>query len=214
MTISLYSGTPGSGKSLDATDRIRRRLKRGLPVIANYALDRSKIPNPELFHFVDNEDLTPSFLAGFACEWFRDHPFGEDRVLIVIDECQLLFNSRDWRDKARPAWLSFFQQHRHMGFSILLIAQYSEMIDKQIRANIEYEYLHRKVSNFGIVGWLLSLFVGGKAHVCIQRYYPTGSKLGTRWFIARKRVFQMYDSYAMFDRIGTRQPELLTSAGE
>lgn len=88
MTISLYSGTPGSGKSLHATERIRARLKRGLPVIANYNLDKTKIPHPELFHFIDNQDLTPSAIVDVARGWFGTHRFGEDKVLVVIDECQ------------------------------------------------------------------------------------------------------------------------------
>lgn len=88
MTISLYSGTPGSGKSLHATERIRARLKRGLPVLANYNLDKSKIPNPELFHYVDNQDLKPSVLVNFARGWFGTHHFGEDKILVVVDECQ------------------------------------------------------------------------------------------------------------------------------
>ena len=89
MTMSLYSGTPGSGKSLDATDRILRRLKRKLPVIANYNLDKRRIPNPELFYYVDNESLTPDALVEFARGWFGTHHFGEDKILLVIDECQL-----------------------------------------------------------------------------------------------------------------------------
>lgn len=88
MTISLYSGTPGSGKSLHATERIRARLKRGLPVVANFNLDKSKIPNPELFHYVDNAELTPKVLVDVARGWFGTHRFAEDTVLVVIDECQ------------------------------------------------------------------------------------------------------------------------------
>lgn len=88
MTISLYSGTPGSGKSLDATDRIRRRLARGLPVICNYNLNREVIPNPERFHYYSNAELSPALLADFARGWFGTHKFGEDRILLVIDECQ------------------------------------------------------------------------------------------------------------------------------
>lgn len=88
MTISLYSGTPGSGKSLHATDRIRKRLKRGLPVVANYNLDVDEIPHPELFTYVDNSRLTPDLLRDVARGWFGTHRFGEDMVLVVIDECQ------------------------------------------------------------------------------------------------------------------------------
>ena len=87
MTISLYSGTPGSGKSLHATERIYRRLKRGLPVIANYNLDKDKIPHSELFTYLDNDELSPQRLVDFARGWFGTHRFGEDKILVVIDEC-------------------------------------------------------------------------------------------------------------------------------
>lgn len=88
MTMNLYSGTPGSGKSLHSTDRIRRRLKRGMPVIANYNLDKQRIPNPDLFTYMDNEEMTPKRLIDYARGWFGTHRFGEDKILLVIDECQ------------------------------------------------------------------------------------------------------------------------------
>ena len=82
---------------------------------------------------------------------------------------------------------------------MILIAQFDKMVDRQFRALFEYEYVHRKVSNFGVVGWLMSLVFLGKAHVCIQRYYPLNQRLGSKWFIARSKYFEMYDSYEGFD---------------
>lgn len=73
---------------MHATDRIRRRLKRGLPVVANYNLDPNAIPHPELFRYMDNGEMTPGRLVDFARGWFGTHRFGEDRILLVIDECQ------------------------------------------------------------------------------------------------------------------------------
>ena len=201
MTISLYSGTPGSGKSLHATERIRKRLARGLPVVANYNLDATKIPHPELFTYLDNQELTPQALVDYARGWFDSHRFGEDKILVVIDECQLIFNSREWQNKDRMAWIQLLSQHRKMGLCIILVAQFDKMIDRQFRALIEYEYVHRKVSNFGVVGWVMSLFFLGRAHVCIQRYYPLNQRLGARWFVARNSIFEMYDSYGSFDRL-------------
>ena len=98
-------------------------------------------------------------------------------------------------------WIQFFSQHRKYGYSVILVAQFDKMIDRQFRALLEYEYVHRKVSNFGMVGWLMSLLFGGKAHVCIQRYYPLSQRLGASWFFARKSIFRMYDSYGDFARL-------------
>lgn len=203
MTISLYSGTPGSGKSLHATERIYKRLNRNLPVIANYNLDLKKIPNSKLFTYVDNSTLTPGLLVERAGDWFSRHRFGEDRILLVIDECQLLFNSREWQNSDRMEWLEFFSQHRKYGFAVILVAQFDKMVDRQFRSLVEYEYIHRKVSNFGLAGWCLSLLFGGKAHVVVQRYYPLSQKVGSRFFIPRKKWFGLYDSYGTFKREDT-----------
>ena len=73
---------------MHATERIYRRLRRGAPVIANYNLNQDAIPHPELFHYVDNEQLTPKMLVEFARGWFGTHRFCEDKILLVIDECQ------------------------------------------------------------------------------------------------------------------------------
>lgn len=206
MTMTLFSGTPGSGKSLAATERIYKRLKRGLPVISNYPLDKDKIPNPELFTFVDNSELNPYDLVRYSREYFAKERFGEDKILFVWDECSLQLNSRDWRDGDRPAWLSFFQQHRKFGYSIILIAQFDLMIDKQVRSLLDYEYVHRKVSNFGVVGWCMSLLFAGRAHVQVQMYYPLKKKVGSRWFMARRKYFEMYDSYGAFARLEESAP--------
>lgn len=95
-------------------------------------------------------------------------------------------------------WLQFFSQHRKLGYCVILVAQFDKMIDRQFRALVEYEYVHRKVGNFGLVGWIMSLFFGGRAHVCIQRYYPLSQKLGSSLFLAKRSIFDAYDSYGMF----------------
>lgn len=113
----------------------------------------------------------------------------------------MLFNSRDWQNSERMSWIQLLSQHRKVGLCIILVAQFDKMIDRQFRALLEYEYVHRKVGNFGVVGWLMSLLFLGRAHVCITRYYPLNQRLGAKWFVARKRTFEMYDSYGAFDRL-------------
>ena len=57
-------------------------------MITNFSLDREKIPHPELYTYLDNDDLRPQALVDYARGWFRTHRFGEDKILVVIDECQ------------------------------------------------------------------------------------------------------------------------------
>ena len=73
---------------------------------------------------------------------------------------------------------------------MILIAQFDKMVDRQFRALFEYEYVHRKVSNFGVVGWLMSLVFLGKAHVCIQLL---------RFFCCQSLLLKINRSLALVD---------------
>lgn len=202
MTIYLYSGTPGSGKSLHCARDIRDYLRyKKLPVVANFPINEAT-RGYERFTYRDNSEVTPEYLVRFARDYWQDHKFGEDRILLVLDECQLLFNSRDWAQKDRMAWLEFFSQHRKYGYMILFVAQFDRMIDRQIRSLVEYEYVHRKMGNFGWKGKAITLLALGELYVCVKRFYSLSERIGVEYFRAHKSLFRMYDSYATFDRTG------------
>ena len=100
------------------------------------------------------------------------------------------------------AWLEFFSQHRKYGYKVLFIAQFDRMIDRQIRSLIEYEYIHRKLGNFGAKGKIMTLLALGEVFVCVKRFYSLNERIGVEMFRARKSVYRLYDSYATFDRTG------------
>ena len=200
--IYLYSGTPGSGKSLHTASVIYWSLKRGIPVIANFSFNYTAIKNCKAdFIEKDNSTLTPQFLIHYAKEFFNGNPVKEGRLLLVIDECQLMFNAREWNAKGRADWLSFFTQHRKFGYDIILIAQFDRMIDRQIRALIEYEQVHRKISNYGIKGKIISILMGGNSFVAVKVWYPMKEKVGQEFFHARKKYYSLYDTFGMFGTV-------------
>ena len=108
-------------------------------------------------------------------------------------------NAREWNVKGRSEWLGFFTNHRKYGYDILLIAQFDRMIDRQIRSLIEYECIHRKVSNFGKAGFILSAFALGKLFVCVRVWYPIKEKVGSEYFKANKKYYSLYDTFNTFD---------------
>jgi len=204
--IRLYSGTPGSGKSLHNARDIIVRSQLGEPVIGNFVctLDRYKKAN---YTYCPNDQLTPQFLREYSRKFFKGRRPGakdEGAILLVIDECQLLFNSREWQRENRNQWLEFFTQHRKFGYDITLIAQFDRMIDRQIRSLIEYEFIHRKLSNFGVRGFLLSLVLGGNTFVAVQMWYPLKERIGSEFIHARKNLWSIYDSYALFGTDGEK----------
>jgi zona occludens toxin (predicted ATPase) len=207
--INLYSGTPGSGKSLHMASDIYYHLKFGRTVIANFEIKPDFVKKCRgKFVFVDNENLTPEYLIQFSKEYFAGKPFKEGKINLYIDECQLLFNAREWQKLGRNEWLSFYTQHRKLGYNIILVAQFDRMIDRQIRSLIEYNYIHRKVSNFGIGGKLISLLSFGNLFVSVKVWYPLNEKVGSEFFQCRKKYYSLYDTYNTFGSgdMGTCSP--------
>lgn len=204
--ITLYSGTPGAGKSLHLASRLLNWMRyKNAPIIGNFPCDFSQIKRTKGHYlYIDNSDLTPERLIMFAMnykayvsETYHRH-VKEGEILLVIDECQLLFNSRDWGQKNRIQWCSFFSQHRKFGYEIILVAQMDRMLDRQIRGLIEYEWKHRKVSNFGMAGKILGLMFGGKLFVSVRVWYPMKERVGSEFFFYRKSFAKIYDTYAIF----------------
>lgn len=190
MTIWLYSGTPGSGKSFHATKDIYTKLKKKTKnkVIANFAFDTHS-PN---FTYKDNSEITVDFLVDYAC---KNHEFGvEGQTLVVIDEAGTLFNCRDWgtNSKKRMDWIKFFSQHRKFGYNFILIAQFDKMIDRQIRMLIEYEVTHMKINNF-------FMFLPLTAFLAVEHWYGQKMKTNHQVILYQKKIAKMYNSYQMFD---------------
>lgn len=203
--ITLYSGTPGSGKSLHMSEKIFDVLngRKDRLIIANFEIDLSCFKHPERFFYLSNLVLQdPDLLYDMAYDFYKDHELKEGSILLFIDESQLLFNSRDWHIKGRRKWLSFFTQHRKFGFDVFLVSQFDMMLDKQIRSLIEYQVIHRKVTNFGTIGSLLKLLLlGNDIFVAVYQWYGIKQVTGHEFFIAWKKYYSIYDTFKQFELV-------------
>ncbi|MCM1468374.1 MAG: zonular occludens toxin domain-containing protein [Alistipes sp.] len=204
--IELYSGTPGSGKSLNTTRRIYFHVESGLPVIANFDVNLVYLEKHlsmfrvkgGTFLFKENWEITPQFLLDYSSYYFLSHKFKEGKILLILDECQLLFNAREWDAKNRKEWLSFFTQHRHLGYDIILACQWDRMIDRQLRCLIEFEYKHRKLSNLGKLAYIVTIPFRHKLFAAVKFYYPLKEKVGISFFTCRKKYYKIYDTLYLF----------------
>ncbi len=216
--IDLYSGTPGSGKSFHATQKIFYRLRYvGGRVIANFPINTDyvsfsffgylkkrffKNSNPKKhkignFTYSNNNDLTVQFLKDYAK---HNHLKGkEHQTLVVIDECGIMFNSRNFGRQDRMDWIEFFSLHRHYGYDFILISQSDRMIDRQIRAFVEYEHKHRNVGHFKVFGKILALLCGGSLFIDVTMFYGMREKVSSEYFRYSKKIASLYDSYLLYD---------------
>ena len=110
--------------------------------------------------------------------------------------------------------MSFFSQHRHYGYDIILAAQFDRMLDRQVRCLIEYEEIHRKVSRFGYIGFFIGLLTGNNLYVAVKRWYPIKERVEGTFFFGSKKLFAVYDSYNHFDAPGQTAGQGRCASGE
>ena len=211
--IYFYSGRPGSGKSLHCAKMIDTYHRKGKNVICNFEVNenfwkhRHCKKNKLLGDYgkiaqLTNEELTIDYLMDFANKYHKRNARGqiiEKQTLLIIDECQTMFNSRSWNQKGRSQWVIFFTQHRKFGYTVILVSQHKDLIDKQIRHIFQHDYEHRNVKNFKLFGWFLALLCGGNLFFIPVKSMDTGKKDHTEIMFASKKYYKLYDSYKIFD---------------
>lgn len=228
--ISLYTGTPGSGKSYHMTYRIYNALRNhDINIICNYPInldacaltgigwlkrclhDRYGFEFQEYnkqqlkgrFYYWDNAQITVENLLLFAKRNHTRQVRHVDRpqTIVFLDEAGIIFNCRGYAETFRSTWTTFFAKHRHYNYEIVLGCQFDRQIDRQIRACVEYEWKHRKLSNFKLGGKLLALIARGELFLTFQSWYATRDKTGMGRDLLRfsQRVAALYDTMAEFD---------------
>lgn len=198
MTVWLYTGSVGSGKSYHALCMGLQKV-HAIPeryVIANFPIkfSKGKLGEKEKRRWFFWEEITPEKLIAFS---FEKGFFGkEGYCLLIIDEAGVMFNSRDWMTKGRERanWIKFISQSRKFGYDIILIAQSDRMIDRQIRDLAEYEVRHYSARKYWWLSWLPI-----RLHFAVYFWYHTKLKGTVDAFIIRKSIANRYDTMRLFN---------------
>ena len=225
--IQLWSGTPGSGKSLHVAHEIREDLRlpfgQSKNVISTCYIDttycfmnilqelvfiitRGKIhlynddPRAKRFHYVPIEEITPKYLYEFAAKY---HVYGkEHQTTLVLDECVAIFSPTVLSENIKRwnEWDEFFRKHRHLGYNVIIIPQSKKLISRKVIEYCEFEVKHYNRKHQGMFGWLLSLICGGSLFSYSTCWRGTRDKPLEQKFFTYRRLFgSMYNSYSMFD---------------
>lgn len=126
--IQCYTGVPGSGKSYHVAKQIYEALRSGMNVISNLQINTSiippkgkkplgkfiYIPNDEWMHTSIFEKSSMGYktsstiysyiygLTNYALLFHKRNARGqiiEKQTLLILDECQIIFNPRSWNRK-------------------------------------------------------------------------------------------------------------------
>lgn len=114
--IEIITGLPGFGKTLNATNKARKAMKKGKKVYANYPIKGGEYVEDvfTLFGRVKN-------------------------ALIVVDEMSIEFDALKLYQIPNRVWIEL-RQHRHDGVDILGTAQSISDVAYPVRRLIQFEY--------------------------------------------------------------------------
>lgn len=233
MAIQCFTGVPGSGKSYHVAREIYAALRKGKNVISNLNINLSNIPPDGKkplgeFFYIPNVDWINnsirkrnkfgnleecddvfSYILGlenFALMFHKRNKKGqieEHQTLLILDECQTIFNPRSWNRKDRLRWVEFFTVHRHYGFDVILITQNDMMVDKQIRGILETQVIHRNISKYKALGKLIAAPFGGNLFMTVTKMYGMSSKkdshVKSKLLYGNNFYFSLYDSFTIMN---------------
>ncbi len=190
-----FTGTPGSGKTYEAVEKILDNLMRGKIIYTNIdgmfdpecqEMIKSYCNLSDLALTIQLKQLEPDQIADF---WMHIEP----RCLVVLDEIHKWFSNRDWNDPKNKQFGYWASTHRHYGYEVVLITQNIERVDAAVRSLLEWNYVYRKVN-----------FLGS----AVQRFYlcysyggddTNGRPLATNKRRYKPAIFRCYKSYVSSD---------------
>lgn len=116
--MALYKGRRGSGKTITMVKDAFLNYKKGWIIYRNF--------NASFGNFIDNEEIIN-----------LDKHSTIQNALLMIDEIQIFFDSRQSMRKKNIQFSNFIQQVRKRNLIILCTTQYSNTIDLRLRQHLD-----------------------------------------------------------------------------
>jgi len=198
MTIAVYSGLTGSGKSYNAVaNLIIPALKQGRTVVTNVVLKKDAI-----YSDVDTGNLVsiPFKLGKDDVEKYINNSLYPAGSVFVLDEAGRFFPPNWKQDRVPEHVLTFFTEHRHSvgvdGYAtdIYLLCQDVSQLSKWIRDLVANTYCHKKLDQ-SVPGmkdkFRVDIFEGAVTNSTTSKSKFIQDKFGTY----NSSVFKYYESH-------------------
>lgn len=131
--ICLYLGRRGAGKTLSMVKDTYLYYKNGKRIITNMNslnFEHTYMTNEEILKLTKDSDIT--------------------NCVLVVDEIQLLFDSRRSMKKENITFSNFIQQIRKRGIILLGTTQFDNTIDKRLRDHTDIIALPKFNKNYNV----------------------------------------------------------------
>jgi hypothetical protein len=207
--IQIVTGKLGAGKTMHTVRMMFEKLCRGSTVVTNIDVNWSAMKELAASYagvHLDDAQLVKLDPAADK-NWQRSIPFGTRKlpVQVYLDEIHLFYNSRDWAqtEKFQRQLLSFLTQSRKACVDVTFIAQDAETIEKQFRAQAEWELavvsaLHIPLGALiKIFHWFFPCYIVRKRSVSAQE--KSKVLIGKQWCLYHPRWWSLYHSFQFLD---------------
>jgi zona occludens toxin (predicted ATPase) len=196
--IYAICGTPGSFKSCYAVENfVLPALRKGRKVFTN-------IEGLSVTHIATYYDLDPisveENLNVLGRVYDNDGTYHEDRdkirkfyddlpinALVIIDEAQNYFSSRDFKEGFSADLIPWLTKHRHLGNDVVWITQNIESVDITFRRNTHLTYALRRAENIG--------FKNAAFNYIFDRADLDRRHLARKIYRPDPTIFKLYSSY-------------------
>lgn len=209
MAGYVITGTRGAGKSLVAVARIREYLEQGRPVATNLDIDLVKLcktaPAAPLIRMPDRP-LAEDF-EGLPVV----HDTGNEELngAIVLDECAVWLNAREWNGGDRQRIVDWLLHSRKRGWDLFFIVQDVGLLDKQARTTLfDYRVSCKRLDRLRIpfLGRILKLLSLGtisgnmpRVHLGVVTYgFGPGAPHADTWVYRGSDLYSAYRTTQLF----------------
>ncbi len=169
MSIHVFQGRPGEGKTYTLTYLAHHALFKGIDVYSNIDIHKtSKIGLYGRYKWTGNYKT-------WSCIGEIEHI---KNGVILMDEVQAYFNSRNWK-KISEEQQKKLQQHRKDGLHIFGTVQHFNRIDKVFRELANYYHNCNKVIGNQFADW--------------KPVRALTNKIGSPWGLIRVETFEPRD---------------------
>lgn len=200
--IYAICGTPGSFKSCYAVQNfVLPALKAHRKVYTNidglspthiatyYDLDPVEVDhNLNILGRVYDDDGTWHEDRDKIRKFYEDLPLN---ALVIIDEAQNYFSSRDFKEGFSADLIPWLTKHRHLGNDVVWITQNLEAVDITFRRNTHLTYALRRAENLGMknssFNYIYDRADTDRRHLARKLYRPDPT------------IFKLYSSYQEAD---------------
>jgi hypothetical protein len=210
MPVWIVTGKLGAGKSLMSVSRIQKYLLEGRKVATNLniypehmlGIDKKKTELYRLPDIPTIEDLE-ALPIGYEGDEIDEAKNG----LIVLDECGIFLNSREWNAPGRKEVNAHFKLLRKLRWDAIFIIQDIENLDADARRTIAEHVVYCRRMDRMKIPFISSLVKAlttydiplPRVHLGIVKYGTEASSMKVdQWNYYGDRLYQAYDTEQIF----------------